>query len=59
MSIDPELLAIMRCPDCHGPLHEEDDPPALACDDCGLHYPVREGIPVMLEEEAYRPDEDA
>ena len=28
----------------------------LACTACGLHYPVRDGIPIMLPEEAYRPE---
>lgn len=54
--ISEELLAIMACPDCHGDLEERDDPPALACVACGLHYPIRDGIPVMLLEEAYRPE---
>lgn len=50
--IDPQLLAIMQCPSCAGPLTERADPPALVCSGCGLQYPVREGIPVMLIEEA-------
>ena len=33
-----------------------DPEPALRCVECGLHYPVRDGIPWMLEEEAFRPE---
>jgi len=50
--IDPQLLAIMQCPSCTGKLAEQPDPPALVCSGCGLQYPVRDGIPVMLIEEA-------
>jgi uncharacterized protein YbaR (Trm112 family) len=50
--IDQELLAIMQCPSCSGALTERFEPPALVCVDCGLQYPVRDGIPVMLVEEA-------
>lgn len=54
MAVDPQLLALLVCPDCHGELSEEGD--ALVCQQCGLHYPVRDGVPVMLIEEAFRPD---
>jgi len=50
--IDQELLAIMQCPSCAGTLKERLEPPALVCANCGLQYPVRDGIPVMLIEEA-------
>ena len=50
--IDQELLAIMQCPSCTGTLAERPEPPALVCSDCGLQYPVRDGIPVMLIDEA-------
>ncbi len=50
--IDPKLLAIMQCPACAGDLSERLEPPALVCAGCGRAYPVREGIPVMLIEEA-------
>ncbi len=54
-NITPELLEIMICIECAGKLEELTDPPALRCLECGLHYPVRDGIPWILEEEAYRP----
>lgn len=56
MPVPEDLLAIMACPACHSPL--EDRGEALACTGCGLHYPVREGIPIMLPEAAYRPEEE-
>ena len=58
MQVPPELLEIMQCPECGGELEELEDPPALACIQCGLRYPVDEGIPVMLPEEAYRAEDE-
>ena len=49
----PVLLEIIVCPDCHGPLTPTDD--ELVCGDCGLAYPVRDDIPVLLVDEARRP----
>lgn len=46
------LLEIMQCPSCAGSLTEVFDPPSLLCGDCGLQYPVEDGIPVMLIDEA-------
>jgi hypothetical protein len=53
--IDPELLAIMQCPVDAGELSEQHDPDALVCAECGRRYPVRDGIPVMLVDEALPP----
>jgi len=50
--IDPELLKILICPSCQGSLEEVRE--ALICRDCGLTYPVRDGIPVLLVDEALR-----
>ncbi|MEZ0579197.1 Trm112 family protein [Nocardioides sp. MH1] len=48
-----ELLAIIVCPACHGELAlAEADRPELVCQGCGLAYPVRDGIPVLLVDEA-------
>jgi uncharacterized protein len=52
MTIPPQLLAILVCPRCKGPLEHRDDVPALDCQHCGLRFPVRDGIPVMLLDEA-------
>lgn len=46
------LLEIMQCPSCAGSLSEVLEPPSLLCAGCGLRYPVEDGIPVMLIEEA-------
>lgn len=52
MPIDEALAAIIICPECHGSLHESRD--ELTCQDCGLVYPIRNGIPVLLVDEATR-----
>lgn len=56
-SIDPTLLEIIVCPDCHGDLavKESGEAVELVCGSCGLAYPVRDGIPVLLVDEARRP----
>jgi uncharacterized protein YbaR (Trm112 family) len=57
MSIAPWLLEILVCPACHGSL----GPPAadgLECRACGRVYPIRDGVPVMLVEEARGPRPD-
>ncbi len=46
------LLEIMQCPSCTGTLSEVSEPPSLLCAGCGLRYPVEDGIPIMLIEEA-------
>jgi uncharacterized protein YbaR (Trm112 family) len=51
--IDPELLSILRCPLTRSPLRQEGE--FLVAQIGGLRYPVREGIPVMLIEEAQLP----
>ena len=50
------LLEIMQCPECAGELSEDGPASQLVCADCGLRYPVTDGIPVMLVEEAIRPE---
>ena len=66
MTLDPELLSILACPACRGPLDplalpgspsfhgadQADSPQGLACARCSVVYPVRDEIPVMLAEEA-------
>jgi uncharacterized protein YbaR (Trm112 family) len=52
-TIDPELLSILRCPITLSPLRQEGD--FLIAEVGGLAYPVRDGIPVMLVEEAKLP----
>jgi uncharacterized protein YbaR (Trm112 family) len=52
MSLAPELLEILVCPKCKGDLQYRHDPEALVCLACRLVYPVEDGIPVMLIDEA-------
>ena len=53
-AIDPELLDLLRCPLTRSRLRQEGD--FLVAEVGGLGYPVRDGIPVMLVEEARLPD---
>lgn len=60
MNLDADLLAILACPACRSPLRVDDAAQELVCTDvtqagCGLAYPVREDIPVLLVSEARRP----
>ena len=48
--IDQKLLDILACPLCKTQVKQEGD--RLVCTQCGRRYPVRDGIPVMLIEEA-------
>lgn len=50
--LDGRLLEILVCPKCKGELEHRTDPEALICHSCELRYPVRDGIPVMLVDEA-------
>ncbi len=52
MDVSEELLAILVCPVCKSPIHVVPDGSGLKCDACKLIYPTRDGIPVMLPEEA-------
>lgn len=54
MAISAELLEILACPQCKGDVHVNADESALICEACRLAYPVRDGIPVMLIDEAQR-----
>ncbi|TJZ42453.1 Trm112 family protein [Streptomyces piniterrae] len=59
MPVEASLIEILACPACHAPLEDRTaaDPAELTCTsaDCGLAYPVRDGIPVLLVDEARRP----
>lgn len=50
--IDPELAAILICPADRAELNQDEEAERLICTECGRRYPVREGIPVMLLDEA-------
>tara|TARA_B110000438_G_scaffold170624_1_gene163053 strand:+ start:487 stop:672 length:186 start_codon:yes stop_codon:yes gene_type:complete len=50
--IDKKLLSILVCPVSKAPLEYVEEQQELICKASGLAYPVRDGIPVMLESEA-------
>lgn len=51
--LSAEFLDIIVCPDCRGSLEPDGD--ELVCTSCGLAYPIVDGIPVLLVDEARRP----
>jgi uncharacterized protein len=55
MPVDKELLEILVCPSCRGDVEYLPDEEVIVCTKCGLRYPVRDDIPVMLIEEAEKP----
>ncbi len=59
--MDPKLVEILVCPICKGPLDWRRDSRELVCKADRLAFPVRDDIPVMLEDEArtLKPDEEA
>ena len=59
MSLDPDLLAILVCPLTRTPLRYDEAAQELISDAAGLAYPIRDGVPVMLVEEARVLDADA
>lgn len=50
--LDPVLLEVLVCPVCHGPLTYDRANQELISEQAGLAFPVRDGIPVMLVDEA-------
>jgi uncharacterized protein len=64
VELDPQLLEILACPSPdHAPLRvgTQDDPDAevLTCTSCGRRFPVVDGVPVLLLDEALPPDAEA
>ena len=61
MKIEDWLLEILACPKCRSSLRVDDAASELVCTsaDCGLAYPVRDDIPVLLIDEARDPAADA
>jgi uncharacterized protein YbaR (Trm112 family) len=55
--VDPELLAILACPLDKQPVTRQGN--YLVCQACQRHYPIRDGIPVMLIDEALTPEQAA
>jgi uncharacterized protein YbaR (Trm112 family) len=52
MAISKELLEILACPKCKGDIHQNDTGDGLICESCKLIYEIRDGIPIMLIDEA-------
>ena len=52
MSLDERLLDILVCPKCKGDLDYRAAEGELVCHSCRLRYPIEDGIPVMLIDEA-------
>lgn len=52
--MDTKLIDILVCPICKGPLKFRKGEHELICSPCRLAYPIQDGIPVMLEDEARR-----
>jgi hypothetical protein len=58
--LDPVLLEVLACPaEHHAPLRlggpEDPNAPSLTCTECGRVFPIRDGIPVLLLDEATAP----
>ena len=55
--IDKELLEILACPKCKSDVRLDEAAQRIVCvsQACGLRYPIRDGIPVMLIDEAEKP----
>ena len=52
MTVSPQLLAMLVCPKCKGQLEYRESEPSLVCPACRLRYAIRDGIPIMLVDEA-------
>ena len=52
MTVPKQLLEILVCPRCRGALDHREEQSSLRCPACKLEYPIRDGIPIMLVDEA-------
>jgi len=52
MTISKDLLDILACPKCKGSITLNETEDGLVCDSCKLLYEIRDGIPIMLIDEA-------
>jgi hypothetical protein len=55
VDLDPALLDILACPNDRADLRADEAASELVCTGCGYAYPVRDGIPVLLVDEARKP----
>ena len=58
-AVDPKLLELLVCPLTKGPLRYDSKAQELISDQARLAYPIRDGIPIMLVDEARQLDADA
>lgn len=56
MAISKELLDILCCPVCKGDIFYDEENQKLNCLSCKRRYPIKDDIPIMLEEEAEIPE---
>lgn len=56
--IDPDVLELLVCPRCHRHLVWAYEASELLCTnpECGLAYPVKQGIPILVEDQARKPE---
>lgn len=54
--LDPRLLSILVCPTCKGELSHQTAPEELHCGSCKLAFEVRDGVPIMMVDEARKLD---
>jgi uncharacterized protein YbaR (Trm112 family) len=59
VTLDPQLLEILVCPNDRGELEHLEAEQILVCTTCGYRYPIRDDIPVMLIDEADKPGQEA
>jgi uncharacterized protein len=59
VTLDPELLRILVCPNDRGEIDYIEAEQVIVCRTCGYRYPVRDDIPVMLIDEAEKPGASA
>jgi uncharacterized protein YbaR (Trm112 family) len=52
MAVSQDLLDILACPKCKGPIKLTDAQDGLICNACKLLYPIKDDIPIMLIDEA-------
>jgi uncharacterized protein YbaR (Trm112 family) len=56
VSLDPQVLELLACPDTHhAPLSHDADAQTLTCTECGRVFEIRDGLPVLLLDEARPP----
>jgi uncharacterized protein YbaR (Trm112 family) len=55
VTLDPELVEILVCPNDRGEIEVLEQEQIIVCKTCGYRYPIRDGIPVMLIDEAEKP----